>query len=134
MPEFNKDELQKLPPQERLAKIKELKENIQKQLEEDAKKLEEDSKQEIERQQKELELLLQLRLDAEKKEREQSHLEETVVKESKEIDKKDSGVKQFIDYNTKPTEQYVRNEERKTYTLTKELGPEKIGPKDIYEQ
>lgn len=105
--DFDKEEIEKLPPSQRLAKIKELKKKLQKQLEEESVKLEEDAKEIVEEEQNELETLLQEHI-AEKrldKERKSSELEETIRKENIE---KQENQKKDIDYGnpTQENEQY----------------------------
>ena len=68
--DFDKEDLEKLPPAKRIAKIKELKAKLQKQVEEEATQLEETTKERIEEEQNELETLLHEHLEEERAARE----------------------------------------------------------------
>jgi septal ring factor EnvC (AmiA/AmiB activator) len=134
--EFDLKELAKLPPALRLAKIKQLKAEMQKQVEKEAAKLEEDSQKQIVSEQKELEELIKLREEEAAEERakreseeasKRASLESTVRKEAVNEEQKSNAV----DYNTRPTNNYALPQNNQTGPQGEPLFNESIGPKDL---
>lgn len=128
MLDFDKEELEKLPPTQRLKKIKELKAKIQSEIDKEAEELEEISKGELERQNKELEELIRIRTEEDRqietaKSIKESTLEKTVEKEK--VEEKHSA----IEYN-KPLETGYSPENKLEYS-PKFTEAESIGPKSL---
>ena len=83
--EVDSEELEKLPPSKRLARIKELKEELHEKLEKESAELENKTKEKIKREEKELEELLQFHIKEQikkkKKFQQKSKLENTINEE-----------------------------------------------------
>lgn len=130
--DFDTEELEKLPPAQRLAKIKALKQELQNKIEQEAKELEEDSKHDMVEEQRQMDVLLHHHLEEDQSSHEiskQGQLEETV---------KNTPVEETnnqIDYSAPPNSEYVSSQHKMEDTLfSKDIRGKKLKDDSIYER
>lgn len=127
---FDLDELNDLPPAQRMERIKALK----KQIDDETKKIETETQKQLEDEQKSLDLLLKQQAELERLQREQASQQnknlEQSIKNTPEEQKQPP--KEAIEYSFKGNAQYQKD------TSTKEqqdvpFGAHSLGPKSMYD-